>query len=76
MAVITVTQIDIAFSGMIISELVSIGTVRHLLNGKTFYKDDLDEDIPDNKSNRSASATAKIEKLIEFDDDVPMIVIQ
>ena len=38
MAVITITQVDIAFSGMIISEIVSIFTVRHLLNGKTFVK--------------------------------------
>ena len=36
MSVVTITQIDIAFSGMIISELVSIVTVRHLLNTKTF----------------------------------------
>ena len=36
MAVITITQVDIAFSGMIISEIVSIFTVRHLLNCKTF----------------------------------------
>jgi len=38
MAVITITQVDIAFSGMIISEIVSIFTVRHLLNSKTFVK--------------------------------------
>jgi hypothetical protein len=38
MAVITVTQIDIAFIGMFVSELVSIFTVRHLLNEKTFNK--------------------------------------
>lgn len=36
MSVITITQIDIAFSGMLISEFVSIFTVRHLLNGKKF----------------------------------------
>ena len=36
MAVITITQVDIAFSGMIVSEIVSIFTVRHLLNCKTF----------------------------------------
>lgn len=55
MSVITITQIDIAFSGMIISELVSIGTVRHLLNGKKFTKihkpvfndDDLDKETDD-----------------------------
>jgi hypothetical protein len=40
MAVITVTQIDIAFSGMFISEIVSIFTVRHLLNSKTFNKEE------------------------------------
>ena len=38
MSVVSITQIDIAFSGMIISELVSIGTVRHLLNGKKFIR--------------------------------------
>jgi hypothetical protein len=38
MAVITITQVDIAFSGMIISEIVSIFTVRHLLNCKKFVK--------------------------------------
>ena len=38
MAVVTITQVDIAFSGMIISEIVSIFTVRHLLNCKTFTK--------------------------------------
>jgi len=38
MAVITITQVDIAFSGMIVSEIVSIFTVRHLLNCKTFVK--------------------------------------
>ena len=43
MAVITVTQIDIAFSGMFISEIVSIFTVRHLLNGKTFNKEEQEE---------------------------------
>lgn len=44
-AVITITQIDIAFSGMIISEIVSIFTVRHLLNCKTFtIKQNKDED--------------------------------
>jgi hypothetical protein len=36
MVVITITQADIAFSGMIVSEVVSIFTVRHLLNCKTF----------------------------------------
>ncbi len=36
MAVITITQVDIAFSGMIVSEIVSIFTVRHLLNYKKF----------------------------------------
>jgi len=36
MAVITITQADIAFSGMIVSEIVSIFTVGHLLNCKTF----------------------------------------
>jgi hypothetical protein len=36
MAVITITQVDIAFSGMIVSEIVSIFTVRHLLNCKKF----------------------------------------
>ena len=38
MAVVTITQVDIAFSGMIVSEFVSIFTVRHLLNCKTFNK--------------------------------------
>ena len=38
MAVITITQVDIAFSGMIVSEIVSIFAVRHLLNCKTFIK--------------------------------------
>jgi len=53
MAVVTVTQIDIAFSGMIMSEFISIFTVRHLLNNKKFikkndktlYDNDNDEDI-------------------------------
>jgi hypothetical protein len=45
MAVITVTQIDIAFSGMFISEIVSIFTVRHLLNSKTFNKADKEDDV-------------------------------
>ena len=39
LAVITVTQFDIALIGVIISETVSIFTVRHLLNGKKFIKD-------------------------------------
>jgi len=65
MAVITVTQIDIAFSGMIISELVSIGTVRHLLNGKTFNKViEKQNQHLDNEGNNQIDA-----------DDVPMIVI-
>ena len=71
MAVITVTQIDIAFSGMIISELVSIGTVRHLLNGKTFVKVEKDKDCQqDSKGNDSDKIG------LDGDDDVPMIVIQ
>ena len=49
MAVITITQVDIAFSGMIVSEIVSIFAVRHLLNCKTFTKnktiDDEDDSI-------------------------------
>ena len=45
MAVITITQVDIAFSGMIVSEIVSIFTVRHLLNCKTFViKNNLEKD--------------------------------
>ena len=73
MAVITVTQIDIAFSGMIISELVSIGTVRHLLNGKTFTKPITDKDCQqdsisnDNDNDKNG---------LDGEDDVPMIVIQ
>ena len=47
MAVVTVTQFDIACSGMMVSEIVSIFTVRHLLNGKTFQKKEIpaDDDI-------------------------------
>ena len=38
MAVVTITQIDIALSGMLMSEFVSIFTIRHLLNTKVFLK--------------------------------------
>jgi hypothetical protein len=50
MAVITVTQIDIAISGMIMSEFVSIFTIRHLLNTKKFVKNkeikNEEDDVP------------------------------
>jgi hypothetical protein len=49
MAVITITQVDIAFSGMIISEIVSIFTVRHLLNCKTFVKKSNTNDEKENE---------------------------
>jgi hypothetical protein len=38
MTVVSITQIDLALAGMVISELVSIGTVRILLNEKKFIK--------------------------------------
>ena len=38
MAVVTVTQADIAFIGMFTSEFVSVFTTRHLLNAKTFTR--------------------------------------
>ena len=47
MAVITITQVDIAFSGMIVSEIVSIFAVRHLLNCKTFTKSKTKNNIAD-----------------------------
>jgi hypothetical protein len=47
MAVITITQVDIAFSGMIVSEIVSIFAVRHLLNCKTFTKNKTKNNIED-----------------------------
>jgi hypothetical protein len=43
MVVITITQFDIALFGMIMSELVSVFTVRHLLNEKEFVDDHDDE---------------------------------
>jgi hypothetical protein len=73
MAVITVTQIDIAFSGMIISELVSIGTVRHLLNGKTFTKPRTDKD---NHQDSNSNDNDNDKNGLNGEDDVPMIVIQ
>jgi len=39
MTVVSITQIDLAFAGMIISEIVSIFTVRILLNEKKFAKE-------------------------------------
>lgn len=36
LTVVSITQVDLAFAGMLISELVSIFTVRILLNEKTF----------------------------------------
>ncbi len=48
MAVITITQVDIAFSGMIVSEIVSIFAVRHLLNCKTFTMGKNDVEKEDN----------------------------
>jgi len=47
MAVITITQVDIAFSGMIVSEIVSIFTVRHLLNCKKFVTNTNKNNIED-----------------------------
>jgi len=38
MVVVSVTQVDLAFAGMLISEVVSIFTVRILLNEKKFIK--------------------------------------
>jgi len=38
MVVVNITQFDIALSGMIMSEIISIFTVRHLLNTKKFVK--------------------------------------
>lgn len=43
MTVVSITQIDLAFAGMIISEIVSIFTVRILLNEKKFVnKEEID----------------------------------
>jgi len=39
MTVVSITQVDLAFAGMIISEIVSIFTVRILLNEKKFIKE-------------------------------------
>jgi hypothetical protein len=59
MVVVNITQFDIALSGMIMSEIMSIFTVRHLLNAKKFVKknkysangnddtDDIDNDTDD-----------------------------
>jgi len=47
MVVITITQFDIALISMFISELVSIYTVRHLLNEKEFIsKSDEETGVP------------------------------
>ena len=43
MIVINITQFDIALFGMCISEFVSIFTIRHLLNEKTFTNSNHDE---------------------------------
>jgi len=40
MQVVNVSQIDLAFFGVAASEITSIFTIRHLLNGKTFEKDE------------------------------------
>jgi len=40
MTVVSITQIDLAFAGMFISEVVSIFTVRILLNEKKFMNDE------------------------------------
>ena len=49
MVVVSVTQVDLAFAGMLISEIVSIFTVRILLNEKKFQdkigSDDIDSDV-------------------------------
>jgi len=59
MTVVSITQIDLALAGMVISELVFIGTVRILLNEKKFIKKidnaeqvegDNDEDNDDNEN--------------------------
>ena len=47
MAVITITQVDIALSGMIVSEIVSIFAVPHILNCKTFTKNKTKNNIED-----------------------------
>ena len=61
MVVVNITQFDIALSGMIMSEILSIFTVRHLLNTKKFVKSksendggDSDEDNEDNDDNDDA----------------------
>jgi hypothetical protein len=51
MVVITITQFDIALSAMLMSQLVSIFTVRHLLNDKEFipkdqYEQNQESDVP------------------------------
>ena len=52
MAVVTVTQFDIALVGMLMSEFVSIFTIRHLLNTKKFTKQSRkEENIGDGDAN-------------------------
>jgi hypothetical protein len=46
MVIVTISQFDIAFLSMIISELVSVWTVRHLLNEKKFIKKQTEESVP------------------------------
>ena len=64
MAVITITQIDIAMCGMLISEIVSIFTIRHLLNTKKFIKKD-----------NTSSNSKNINNTDSIYDDIPLMQI-
>jgi hypothetical protein len=55
MVVVNITQFDIALSGMIMSEIISIFTVRHLLNTKKFVKSK-SENSADGNDNTDADA--------------------
>jgi hypothetical protein len=51
MVVVNITQFDIALSGMIMSEIISIFTVRHLLNTKKFVKSKSENSADGNDGN-------------------------
>jgi hypothetical protein len=72
MVVVNITQFDIALSGMIMSEIMSIFTVRHLLNAKKFVKknkysangnDDIDDDTK-NDDIKNADDTSNINEIL------------
>jgi hypothetical protein len=56
MTVVNITQFDIALSGMIMSEIISIFTVRHLLNTKKFVKNKSENSADGNDGNDNADA--------------------